>query len=295
MLTIIPGEVPQNILHGYMVGAVGPRPICFASTIDEKGKPNLAPFSFFNIFSSNPPVAVFSPARSGRSGNTKHTHNNVKKIPEVVINVVSYSMVQQASVASGEFPAEINEFEKAGFTPVPSVKVKPFRVKESPVQMECKVLEIKELGTGSGSGNLIICEVLAMHINEDILNADKKIEPGKIDLVGRMGGNWYCRASGGALFEVVQPGINFGIGIDSLPENIRNSPILTGNNLGQLASLTKLPAPEKVQEYKTGAAFSARKNISTEELHKAAKKLLDNQQVKEAMLLLLAYEGTSKN
>jgi len=288
MLTITPGEIAQNLFHGYLVGAVGPRPICFASTIDENGKPNLAPFSFFNIFSSNPPVAVFSPARSGRLGTTKNTHDNVKKIAEVVINVVSYNMVQQTSVASGEFPKEINEFEKSGFTPLPSVKVKPFRVKESPVQMECRVMEVKELGTAGGAGNLIICEILLIHINEDILDADKKIDPRKIDLVGRMGGNWYCRASGDSLFEVVQPGPNIGIGIDSLPKSIKESHILTGNNLGQLASLTKLPEAEKVNSYKASKEFSSSKN--TEQIHIEAKKMLDNKQIEEAITLLLAYE-----
>lgn len=290
MLTVVPGEIPQNILHGYMVGAVGPRPICFASTIDENGKPNLAPFSFFNVFSSNPPVAVFSPAISGRSGATKHTHNNVKKIPEVVINIVSYGMVEQTSVASGEYDVEVNEFEKAGFTPIPSVKVKPFRVKESPVQMECKVLEVKELGKGGGAGNLIICEIVMMHINEDILDADKKIVPQKIDLVGRMGGNWYCRANGDALFELRQPGMHIGVGVDSLPDSIKHSPILTGNNLGQLASLTAFPTLEKVQAFKSTSDYSNFKNKNTKEIHEAAKKLLDSKKIEEALVLLLSFE-----
>jgi flavin reductase (DIM6/NTAB) family NADH-FMN oxidoreductase RutF len=291
MLTITPGELPQNIFHGYMVGAVGPRPICFASTIDENGKPNLAPFSFFNIFGSHPPIAVFSPARSGRSGETKHTHNNVKKVPEVVINVVSYGMVEQTSVASGEYPKEVNEFEKSGFTPVSSLKIKPFRVKESPVQMECKVTEVKELGAGGGAGNLIICEILLIHISEDILDIENKIDPNKIDLVGRMGGNWYCRASGNALFELAQPGKNFGIGVDSLPENVKKSHILSANNIGQLASLTKMPEPEKIEAYKTSEAFFLLKNTSSEEIHKAAKKLLDNKHTEEAMTLLLSMEN----
>jgi flavin reductase (DIM6/NTAB) family NADH-FMN oxidoreductase RutF len=290
MLTVVPGEIPQNILHGYLVGAVGPRPICFASTIDENGKPNLAPFSFFNVFSSNPPVAIFSPAISGRSGATKHTHDNVKKIPEVVINVVSYGMVEQTSVASGEYPKEVNEFEKAGFTPIPSVKVKPFRVKESPVQMECKVIEVKELGKGGGAGNLIICEIIMIHINEDIFDADKKIVPQKIDLVGRMGGNWYCRANGEALFELRQPGIHIGIGIDSLPESVRKSNVLTGNNLGQLASLTQFPEKEKIEVYRASDDFKALRILGAEEPHKAAKKLLDNKQIEEAMTLLFAFE-----
>jgi len=288
MPSFAPSEIPQALLHGYLVSAVGPRPICFASTIDENGKPNLAPFSFFNVFSSNPPVAVFSPAISGRTGTSKDTHNNVKKVPEVVINVVSYAMVQQTSVASGEYSKEVNEFEKAGLTPIPSVKIKPFRVKESPVQMECKVMEVKELGKGGGAGNLIICEIIMLHINEDILNADKKIEPHKIDLVGRMGGNWYCRANGDALFELRQPGPNTGIGVDALPEAIRKSHVLTGNNLGQLASLIHLPEIEKIVAFKTSAEFLTIKNLAAEELHKAAKKMLDNNQIEEAMTLLIA-------
>ncbi|MGP8215862.1 MAG: flavin reductase family protein [Bacteroidia bacterium] len=280
MLSFSPKDTPQNIIHGYLIGSVAPRPICYASTIDKNGNPNLSPFSFFNIFGSNPPIAVFSPARSGRSGKTKDTHDNVLEVPEVVINVVTYSMVQQMSLSSAEYPKGVNEFEKSGFTPVPSEKVKPFRVKESPVQMECEVLGVKETGTEGGSGNLIICEVLLIHVSEDILNADKKIDPNKIDLVGRMGGHWYCRASGNALFELPQPGHNLGIGLDSLPVSIRKSKVLTGNNLGQLGNVTKLP---DMQGY-----VSAEKFGSEEELHKAAKKLLDNKQVEEAWKLLIA-------
>jgi flavin reductase (DIM6/NTAB) family NADH-FMN oxidoreductase RutF len=290
MLTVVPGEIAQNLLHGYLVGAVGPRPICFASTIDENGKPNLAPFSFFNVFSSNPPLAVFSPAISGRTGSTKHTHDNVKKVPEVVINVVSYGMVEQTSVASGEYAKEVNEFEKSGFTAIPSVKVKPFRVKESPVQMECKVLEVKEMGKGGGGGNLIICEIIMIHINEDILDAEKKIVPQKIDLVGRLGGNWYTRANGDALFELRQPNMHIGIGVDALPADVRNSHILTGNNLGQLASLTQMPAKEKVDAFKTSEGYKVLKNASAEERHKAAKGLLGNKQIEEALIQLLAFE-----
>jgi flavin reductase (DIM6/NTAB) family NADH-FMN oxidoreductase RutF len=290
MTTVVPGEIAQNLLHGYLVGAVGPRPICFASTIDENGKPNLAPFSFFNVFSSNPPVAVFSPAISGRTGTAKHTHENVKKVPEVVINIVSYSMVEQTSVASGEYPKEVNEFEKSGFTPIPSVKVKPFRVKESPVQMECKVIDIKELGKSGGAGNLIICEIIMIHINEDILDAEKKIVPQKIDLVGRLGGNWYCRANGDALFELRQPNMHIGIGFDLLPESVRKSHVLTGNNLGQLASLTTLPEQAKIEAFKGSEAFQKIKGFKQEELHKAAKKMLDKKQIEEAMILLLSVE-----
>jgi len=280
MLTISPKDTPQNIFHGYMVGAVAPRPVCFASTIDENEQPNLSPFSFFNIFGSNPPIAVFSPARSGRTMETKHTHQNVLKVPEVVINVVSYNMVQQMSLSSAEYPKEVNEFVKSGFTPIASEKVKPFRVKESPVQLECKVLEVKETGKGGGAGNLIICEIILVHINEDILNEEKKIDPNKIDLVGRMGGNWYCRASGSALFQLPQPGHHLGMGVDSLPASIRNSKVLTGNNLGALGNVTHLP---DMQGYVSSAKYN-----NEEELHKAAKKLLDDNKVEDAWKLLLA-------
>ncbi len=290
MLSFNPKDTPQNILLGHLVGSVVPRPICFASTIDEHGQPNLSPFSFFNIFGSNPPIAVFSPARSGRTMQPKHTHLNVLKVPEVVINVVTYAMVQQASLASAEYPKEVNEFVKSGFTPIASEKIRPFRVKESPVQMECKVLEVKETGNGGGSGNLIICEIILIHISEDILNEDKKINPNKIDLVGRMGGNWYCRASGSALFELAQPGPNLGIGIDSLPSSIKNSKILTGNNLGQLGNVTSIPSSEKVAAYKSTQGYSSMKNLTTQELHTAAKKLLDNSKIEEAFTLLLASE-----
>lgn len=285
MITISPTDTPQNILHSHLVSSVGPRPICFASTIDAKGNPNLAPFSFFNIFGSNPPIAVFSPARSGRTGNNKDTVHNVIEVPEVVINVVTYDMVQQTSLASAEYPKGVNEFIKSGFTPIPSDKVKPFRVKESPVQMECKVLEVKQTGTGGGSGNLIICEVILMHINEDVLNADGRVDQTKIDLVGRMGGHFYCRAHGDALFEQPQPMANLGIGVNALPASIRNSKVLSGNDLGKLGNVTHLPSDAEINEFKT----SNTKMSSTEDaLHTEAKKLLEKNNIEEAWKLLLA-------
>ena len=285
MLSISPSEIPQNLLHSHLVSSVGPRPICFASTIDAKGNPNLAPFSFFNIMGSNPPMAVFSPARSGRTGNNKDTVYNVLEVPEVVINVVTYSMVQQMSLASAEYPKGVNEFIKAGFTPVPSEKVRPFRVKESPVQMECKVLEVKHTGTGGGAGNIIICEIIHIHISEDILNADGRIDQTKIDTVGRMGANFYCRAHGAALFEQPQPGHNLGIGIDSLPASIRNSKILSGNDLGRLGNIPHLPTEADVLTYK---ASTTKKISNEEELHTEAKKLLEGNHVVEAWKVLLA-------
>ena len=278
-----------------MLASIAPRPIAFASTIDMDGKPNLAPFSFFNAFGSNPPVVVFSPARRVRNNTIKHTLENIYETKEVVINVVNYAMVRQTSLASSEYPKGVNEFDKAGFTPVPSQIVKPFRVKESPVQMECKVLEVKETGSLGGAANLIICEILLMHIDDTILTPDAKIDPNKIDLVARMGGNLYCRASGAALFEVTKPLSVPGIGIDNLPESIRHSHILTGNNLGQLGNVNMLPDENVVREYSRKdfmkelfKRFGHDKNLLREKLHELAKTLLDKDHVDEAVLVLLS-------
>ncbi len=286
MLTINPKEVKPLVLHGYLLGAVAPRPIAFASTIDKEGNPNLAPFSFFNVFSSNPPIAIFSPSRSGRTGQTKHTLDNIREVPEVVINVVNYSMVQQTSLASTEYPKGVNEFIKAGFTPIASEMVKPFRVKESPAQLECKVKEVIELGQHGGAGNLIICEVILMHISEDVLDANQQIDPNKMDLVARLGANWYSRANGNSLFEVAKPSSIPGIGIDKIPDYIRHSNVLTGNNLGQLANIEKLPDVEDIIIYKNSNAFKKPEN--KEHLHQIAKKLLDNNKVEEAWKVLLS-------
>ena len=220
MLSLNPKELTVSQVHQYLLGAVGPRPICFASTIDKNGKANLAPFSFFNVFSANPPIAVFSPSRSGRTGATKDTYENIKEVPECVINVVNYDMVYQTSLASSPYPKGISEFEKAGFTPIASQIVKPFRVKESPVQLECKVNQVIELGQQGGAGNLVICEVVMIHVSEDVLDANKGIDQKKIDLVARMGGNWYCRAHGDALFEIEKPLTTIGIGVDQIPTAI---------------------------------------------------------------------------
>lgn len=283
MYSINPKELAIPALQKYLQSAVAPRPICFASTINKAGEPNLAPFSFFNIFSSNPPIAVFSPAYSGRTGKSKDTLDNVLEVPECVINVVNYDMVHQTSLASSPFPKGINEFVKANFTPIASELVKPFRVKESPVQMECKVLEVKELGKGGGAGNLVICEIIRIHIDEKVLNEQNQIDTKKIDLVARMGDNWYCRAHGDALFEVQKPITTIGIGIDQIPEHIKNSKVLTGNNLGLLASVEQIPTSEEVQEFKK----SLRNFSSPEEQHKYAQALLEADKVKEAWLVLL--------
>lgn len=288
MLTLNPKELKTSQIHSYLLYAIAPRPICFASTVDKDGNPNLAPFSFFNVFSANPPIAVFSPARSGRTGATKHTFDNIKETGEVVINVVNYDMVQQTSLASTEYPKGTNEFEKAGFTQLKSELVKPYRVKESPVQMECKVKEVIELGTQGGAGNLVICEILMVHISEEVLDENKNIDQNKIDLVARMGGNWYCRASGDALFEVQKPLTTLGIGIDNLPEKVRRSTILTGNNLGQLGNVEKLPTTEELEEFKKSDIYQTLKSITTEEeKHKAVKILLDKGLIADAWKLLL--------
>jgi flavin reductase (DIM6/NTAB) family NADH-FMN oxidoreductase RutF len=247
MLTLDPKELPIPKLHHYLLGSIGPRPIAFASTIDAEGNRNLAPFSFFNVFSANPPILIFSPARSGRTNTTKNTHDNVKAVAEVVINVVTYDMVHQMSLTSSPFEAGVDEFEKAGFTPIASDTIRPFRVKESPVQIECKVLEIKELGQNGGAGNLVICEVQKIHIDERVLDENQMVDQKKIDLVSRMGGNWYCRANDASMFEVDKPITTIGVGVDSLPINIRTSSQLTGNDLGILGNMQTIPTDEEIK------------------------------------------------
>ncbi|HXB42277.1 MAG TPA: flavin reductase family protein [Bacteroidia bacterium] len=287
MLTINPKEVTQQQLHGYLLGAVGPRPIAFASTIDKDGHPNLAPFSFFNVFSSNPPIAIFSPNRGGKTGTTKHTHENVKEVPEVVLNIVNYNMVQQMSLSSSPYAKGVDEFVKAGFTKLDSVLVKPFRVAEAPVTMECKVNQVIEMGEHGGAGNLIICEVILIHIKEEVLDEKGVIDQKKIDLVARMGGNWYCRAHGDALFEIAKPLTTLGIGVDQIPEKIKNSKVLTGNNLGQLGNVEHLPTAEEIAAYK---AESQLKFGSEAALHGYVQTLLDVNKVAEAWKVLLANQ-----
>lgn len=283
MLSIDPKELSVPVLQKYLQNAIAPRPICFASTISKNGEPNLAPFSFFNLFSSNPPIAVFSPAYSGRTGAPKDTLLNVQEVPECVINMVNYNMVQQTSLASSPFPKGVNEFEKAGFTPLSSDLIKPFRVKESPVQLECKVVEIKELGKNGGAGNLVICEVIRIHISEEVLNAENQIDTHKIDLVARMGDNWYCRAQGDALFEVKKPITSIGVGYDAIPESIKHSKVLTGNNLGLLGSIEQVPTNEEVKAYRE----SLKSFAGDEERHQFAQSLLEANRVKEAWMVLL--------
>lgn len=276
----------------YLQHVVAPRPICFASTIDKDGNVNLSPFSFFNLFSSNPPVVVFSPSRRVRDNTTKHTLENVLEVPEVVINIVTYDMVQQTSLASCEFPKEVNEFTKAGFTEEPATLVKPPMVKESKVKMECKVVEVKSLGNEGGAGNLVICEVLLMHIDDSLLDENRKLDQRKINHVARLGGDWYCVVNEHNLFQVEKPNVQLGIGIDALPASIRNSKILSGNNLGQLANVHDMPVVEPSFDDNHLKQIIQYYNINPDEmekeLHSYAKKLLDEGKVKEAWQVLLA-------
>lgn len=297
MLTIDPKELPIPKLHQYLLGAVGPRPIAFASTVDADGNANLAPFSFFNVFSANPPIMIFSPARSGRTNTTKDTYNNVKVVPEVVINVVNYDIVHQMSLASSPYAPGVSEFEKAGFTPLKSDLVRPFRVGESPVQFECKVNEVVELGHEGGAGNLIISEVVKIHINEAVLDANGMIDQHKIDLVSRMGGDWYCRADGSSMFEIKKPITTCGIGFDALPEDIRNSNVLTGNDLGHLAGIESLPNETDVNDYKLlelsdlFVTLEQQPVVLEEKLHQRASALLKENKLEEAWMTLLSFNN----
>jgi flavin reductase (DIM6/NTAB) family NADH-FMN oxidoreductase RutF len=291
-MVITPDSVATKDFHALLLGSVSPRPICFASTVDEQGNPNLAPFSFFNVFGAKPPILVFSPARRVRDNTTKHTLQNIEATKEVVINMVSYNMVQQQSLASCEYPQGVNEFEKAGFTPVASDLVKPFRVKESPVNLECKVLDIIYTGQEGGAGNLIICEVVKMHINDSVLDEKGMIDPHKIDLVARMGGDYYCRASGDSVFVVPKPNLQLGIGIDKLPLGIRQSKILTGNELGVLGNSTSIPVvSDNVQDTRLKEIFNTYQDGSDElvdALHKYAQELIKRNQIDSAWQVLLS-------
>jgi len=278
MISFSADELSTQKMHQLLLGSVGPRPICFASTIDAQGNRNLAPFSFFNVFSAAPPILVFSPARSGRTGESKHTYQNVLEVPEVVINIVNYAMVEQMSLASSPYAKGVDEFVKAGFTPLASETVAPFRVKESPVQFECHVNQVIELGQQGGAGNLIICQVKKIHVNEAFMNEQGNIDQNKIDLVARMGGDWYCRANGEALFELVKPLTVCGIGVDALPDHIKNSRRLTGNELGKLGNLEAVPDAEFMYELKN--------KYEGQDAIEAAKTLLAANQAKEALALL---------
>ncbi|MFL9838316.1 flavin reductase family protein [Flavobacterium sp. ST-75] len=289
MLSIDPKEIPAAKLQGYLQGAVGPRPIAFASTIDKDGTPNLSPFSFFNVFSSNPPILVFSPARRVRNNTVKHTLINAELNREVVINIVNYAIVQQASLSSTEYGDGVNEFIKSGLTMQPSDIVKPFRVKESPVQFECKVNDIIALGNDGGAGNLVICEVVKLHVDESILDENGAIDQNKIDLVSRMGGNWYSRANAG-LFEVEKPLTTLGIGVDAIPDFVKESTVFNGNDLGKLGNVETLPTEEEIDTF-VEESFEAKAVLSADDDTKKflkAKEHLDNNEVATAWKLLLA-------
>ncbi len=279
MKQIDPKEFSTRELHGYLLGSVGPRPIAFASTMDAAGNVNLSPYSFFNVFSSNPPTLIFSPARRVRDNTTKHTLENILETKEVVVNIVNHAIVEQMALSSAEFPKDVNEFVKSGLTEVPSLSVRPPRVKEAPVQLECKVKQVIHLGEHGGAGNLILCQVVLMYINEEVLDEKGKIDPRKIDLVGRMGGNWYCRANGASLFELAGPTPDT-LGIDDLPKAIRESKVLTGNDLAKLAKTPSVPTLKDLEEIALPA--------STKPSHELAHELIQQDEVLTAWKALLS-------
>lgn len=288
MLTIDPKNESPSKFHGYLLSAVVPRPIAFASTIDPDGNINLSPFSFFNCFSSHPPILVFSPSRRGRDSSTKHTYDNVKALPEVVINMVSYDMVEQSSLSSCEFPKGVNEFRKAGFTEVRSEKVKPPRVGEARVSFECKVNQVIELGTVGAAGNLVICEIVLMHVKEEILDEKGRIDPLKLDAVARMGGDSYLRMSADTIFTVPKPSEKLGIGFDQMPAHILNSKILTGNDLGRLASVESLPGAAEIAAIKQDSDVDKVLSAGGDAPHKLAQQLLRLGKTADAWKILLA-------
>jgi len=284
MTSFVPKDCTVQQMQALLSSAVAPRPIAFASTIDAEGNPNLSPFSFYNIFSSNPPILIFSPARRVRDNTTKHTLQNVQDVPEVVINVVHYGMIQQMSLSSTEYAKGVNEFDKSGLTMLKSELVQPFRVAESPIQMECKVIEIKPLGQDKGAGNLVICKVLKLHVSDEVLNIKGEIDQEKLDLVARGGGSYYIRAKDGFL-EIPKPLRTLGIGIDALPEELRNSTVLTGNDLGLLGNVEALPTQNEIDDF---CKNQEHKNIKTvKELHQKAQDYLREGQVQKAWCILL--------
>jgi len=284
MLSVNPKDISTQELHAYLLSAVAPRPIAFASTLDLGGRPNLSPFSFFNVFSANPPILIFSPARRVSNNTTKHTLENVKAVKEVVISVVNYDLIQQMSLASTEYAEGVNEFEKSGLKMLKSDVVKPFRVAEAPIQMECKVNDVIALGDKGGAGNLVICEVLKIHIKKEFLKDDGSINQEKLDLVARAGGSYYSRANKG-FFEIPKPLSTLGIGVDALPSTIRNSVVLTGNNLGMLANVEALPDKESICNFAKSHPQLAQ--LSEIEKHKKAQEFLENNHITKAWLTLL--------
>lgn len=290
-MTIDPSEIPVPQMHAYLLGAVTPRPIAFASTVDEEGNVNLSPFSFFNCFGANPPVVVFSPARRGRDSTTKHTYENVREVPEVVIHIVTYDMVQQVSLASAEFPRGVNEFVKAGFTPVESVKVRPPRVAESPVAMECRVTQIISTGDKGAAGNLVICEVILMHIDERVLGADGRIDPWKLDAVARLGGDYYSRVNGESIFRVPRPLDRAAIGMDQLPDKLRLSDLLTGNELAMLANVVAIPTLSADDPVRILPEVREAMAKGTRAVHMLVRNRLAEGKIEEAWKIVLASEA----
>jgi flavin reductase (DIM6/NTAB) family NADH-FMN oxidoreductase RutF len=291
-MTIDMNNLSLVLQQRYLQHAIAPRPICFASTIDQKGDVNLSPFSFFNLFSINPPIVIFSPLMKMRDNSTKHTLDNVREVPEVVINIVDYNMVQQVSLASCEFPKGTNEFIKAGFTSEPATIIQPPMVKESKIKLECRVNEIREMGTGGGAGNLVLCQVVRMHIDDAILDENNMIDQQKLNLVARLGGDWYCEVNNSNLFKISKPGTLIGVGIDHLPQSIKQSRILTGNNLAQLANVSELPVIQpsfsddklkNIIQY-----YSINPDEMESEIHLYAKELLDSDQLSAAWQVLLS-------
>jgi len=294
MLTLDVSDLSPAQLQNYMQYAVAPRPICFATTIDQAGNVNLSPFSFFNMFSTNPPLCIFSPARRVRDNTTKHTLENILEVKECVINIVNYPMVQQMSLASTEYAKGINEFEKSGLTMQASQLVKPPRVAEAPVQMECIVQEVIHLGALPGAGNLVLAEVKLIHIREDILDDEGKIDQAKIDLVARLGGDWYCRVTPENLFQVAKPLTNLGIGVDALPKQVRNSYVLTGNDLGMLGNIEHIPSEEEIDLVRHQDAVKEVLDATIgdavnrqRELHELAKEMLKHGEVLNALKVVL--------
>lgn len=286
MYSINPYDLPIRERHQLIIGAVGPRPICWASTVNADGEMNLAPYSFFNAYSANPPVLVFSSNRRGRDNTTKDTLHNIEATGEVVINIVPYSLVNQMTISSTDYEADINEFEKAGVTPLASEMVKPFRVKESPVQFECKVTQTIPLGTEGGAGNLFICEIVKMHFSERVLDEDKTLNPFKLDLVARMGKSYYCRADKNSIFEIDNPFPKQNLGFDKLPQQILESSVLTGNEIGKLAMETEIPNADEVENFMK--ANGQLVHLSEDEKHRLASELIASDDVMDAFKLLLS-------
>jgi flavin reductase (DIM6/NTAB) family NADH-FMN oxidoreductase RutF len=291
MKTIDISSLPVMEKQQWLQHAIAPRPVCFASTIDRAGNVNLSPFSFFNLFSSNPPIVIFSPSRRGRDNTTKHTLDNVLEVPECVINIVDYEMVQQVSLSSCEFPKGVNEFIKAGFTSEAATIVRPPMVKEAKIKLECKVNEVKSLGENGGAGQLVIAEVLCMHVDETILGDDGKIDQQKLQLVARLGGDWYCKVGPDNLFKVPKPNTQLGIGVDQLPDSVRNSAILTGNHLGMLGNVHAIPdidaSFEDDRVKNIFQYYSVSPSEMETELHKYAAELLNDNKVEKAWQVLL--------